>query len=267
MITTMFRNWNYNHKERFLMKKFLPAAIMAAAVWSPVMAADLPKALPIKAIQPYDMSKCGPYVGVNTIGSAGGVNATNGVAVAPGTQVVQGGIGGTFGYGCPIGAATSSGQSFWFIEGMADVTNVNGNANGISLSGPAAFTERFGVGTPINNLLGLILPAGNAGNPAVPNLPVLPSGITAGAGNPYFFFALHQTDISASLGLANGREWQFSYGGGLGNRYRLSNGVVADTWAEYQAAPTSNSLCVGPAGSTACARFGSKAMVGVALLY
>jgi hypothetical protein len=250
------------------MKKFLTAALMSTAVWSPVIAADLPRALPLKALQPYDLSRCGPYFGVNTIGTAGGVNGTSGQFVAPGTQVVQGGIGGTIGYGCPIGPPTAAGQSFWFVEGMADVTNLNGNASGLSLSGPASFTERFGAGTPINNLLSAIFPAGLSLNAAVPNLPVLPPGVTAGPSAPYIFVALHQTDVSAAFGLASNREWQLSYGAGLGLRSRLSNGVVADTFAEWQAAPSSNSsVCVGPVPGAACARFGSKAMVGFALLY
>jgi opacity protein-like surface antigen len=250
------------------MKKFLFAALMSTAAWSPVLAADLPRALPIKALQPYDIGHCGVYFGINTIGTAGGVNAVAGATVAPGTQVVQGGIGGTLGYGCPIGAATAAGQSFWFVEGMADVTNLNGNANGLSLSGPASFTERFGAGTPINNLLSAIFPVGLAGNPAVPNLPVLPAGVTAGPSAPYIFVALHQTDVSASFGLQANREWQLSYGVGAGLRSRLSNGVVVDTFAEWQAAPSSNqSVCIGPVGAAACAKFGSKAMVGMALLY
>lgn len=206
---------------------------------------------------PYTLTACGGYFGVNTIGSTNSVSGD----VAPGTQVVQGGIGGTVGYGCPINASTGS---FWFAEVMADIENLNGASNGLSLSGPAQFTERFGAGTPLNQFLGSILPSGTNG-PAVPSLPILPSGVTAGPGAPYAYVALHQKDISLSNGLSSNREWLLSWGVGLGLRYRLSNGVVADTFAEYDA--NTQSICVGPLGGSACAKPGQGAQVGLAFLY
>lgn len=224
-------------------------------------ASDLAKQPKLKLANPfaspYTLTACGAYFGINTIGST---NAVSG-SVAPGTQVVQGGIGGTVGYGCPINAQTGS---FWFVEAMADVENLNGASNGLSLSGPAQFTERFGAGTPLNQFLGTILPTGTT-SPAVPSLPILPSGVTAGPGAPYAYVALHQKDISLSNGLASNREWLLSWGIGLGLRYRLSNDVVADTFAEYDAA--TQSICVGPLGGSACARPGQGAQVGLAFLY
>lgn len=207
--------------------------------------------------QPYDMGHCGGYFGINTIGSTSSVTGTN---VLPGTQVVQGGIGGQVGYGCPINAANGS---YWFAEVMADVTNLNGATNGFSLSGPASFTERFGAGTPLNSIIGMIAP--NAGSPAVPNLPTLPNGVTAGPAFPYAFVALHETDISLSNGLSQNREWLISWGIGLGARYRLSNQLVADVFAEYKV--DTQSVCVGPLGGSGCVKPGQGAMVGVAFDY
>ena len=211
--------------------------------------------------QPYTLTACGGYFGVNTMGSTSSVQGTN---IAPGTQVAQGAIGGTLGYGCPINAQAGS---FWFAEVLADVTNLNGASNGLALSGPASFTERFGVGSPLNSMLPSIFgPQLGAATPAVPNLPVLPSGVTAGPGNPYAFVALHQDDISYQLGLAQNQQWMLSFGVGLGIRYRLSNAIVADTFAEYQTAST-DSICVGPLGSAGCSKKGQGARVGVQFLY
>lgn len=240
--------------------KFLKA--LAASLLFAASAAHAADSLPTKALNPfaspYDIGKCGAYFGINSVLTSTGVV---GDTVAPGTQIQQGAIGGTVGYGCPISATNSS---FWFAEVLADVTNLNGNANGLSLAGPAAFTERFGVGSPLNQLLTSILPNGTQ-SPAVPNLPTLPGGITAGPGAPYIFAALHEQDISAQLGLAQNKEWLISYGVGVGLRYRLSNSVVADTFAEYKT--QSNTLCVGPLGNSACTKIGSGVQAGVAFLY
>lgn len=201
----------------------------------------------------------GAYFGLNTIGDA---TSVQGVA-APGTQVVQGGIGATVGYSAPINAGTGS---FWFAEGMFDVTNINGSSNGLNLSGPLSFTQRFGAGTPINNMLSMFNPlSGAASSAAVPSLPVLPAGITASPGSPYLFAALHEQDISAQFGLQQNREWLLSYGAGAGIRYRLSNNVVADTFAEFKT--NTNSICFGPAAKATCSNIGPGVQVEFALLY
>jgi opacity protein-like surface antigen len=232
-------------------------AVCLIAATTPAFAADLPfKKNPFA--QPYDLGHCGAYFGVNMAITSSSVNSD---MVTPGTQVVQGEIGGTIGYGCPINATNGS---FWFVEGLVDATNLNGSTNGLALNGPAAFTERFGVGTPLNNMIGSLLPIGTQ-SPAVPNLPVLPPGVTAGTGAPYLFAALHENDISAQLGLMQNKQWLVSYGAGVGIRYRLSNGVVADTFAEYRTA--TNTLCVGPLGIAGCAKIGNGVQAGVQFLY
>ena len=221
-------------------------------------AGDLPsKAIANPFSKPYSLTSCGAYFGINSIGSNSGVN---GATVQPGTQIVQAGIGGQVGYGCPINAASGS---FWFVEAMADVTNLNGSTSGFSLSGPAEFTERFGAGTPLNQMLSLIVPS--SASVAVPNLPTLPNGVTAGPANPYAFVSLHEKDISLSNGLTQNREWLISWGVGLGVRYRLSNQIVADVFAEYTA--NTQSICVGSIGNAGCVKPGQGAMVGVAFDY
>ena len=238
------------------MTKIIGCAALAGTFLSPVYAADMS----VKAVNPfaspYDLTRPGMYFGA---GFGGGASSVNGDNVIPGTQVVQGSIFGTLGYGAPINATTGS---FWFAEAQFGIQNLNGNTNGLSLSGPATFTQRFGAGTPLNQLLGSILPGAA---PAVPTLPVLPAGVTAGPGSPYAFFALHEDDISNQVGLNQNRQWIISYGAGIGLRYRLSNAVVADTFAEYKAA--SNAVCVGPLGNAGCSHIGPGARVGVQFLY
>jgi hypothetical protein len=127
--------------------------------------------------------------------------------------VVQGAIGGTLGYGCPINATNGW---FWFAEVLVDVTNLNGATNGLSLGGgPASFTKRFGVGSPLTTMIGVIpgLSGNSSSSPAVPNLPLLP--ITSGAGNPNAFVSFHQDYISAQLGLDQNRQWLLSWGVGI----------------------------------------------------
>jgi opacity protein-like surface antigen len=240
--------------------------IAASITMQPAFAADVATKAPAFTTvnpfaQPYDIGHCGAYFGVNTIGSAGSLQGTG---VSPGTQVVQAGIGGVLGYGCPINAQNGS---FWFAEVMVDATNINGASNGISFANaPVSFTERFGVGSPLQNMLASLPGASSVtGSAAVPSLPTLPNGITAGPGAPYGFFAFHQKDVSAQLGIDQNKQWLLSYGLGAGLLYRLSNGVVADVFAEYQIA--SQQVCVGPLGNAGCAKFGAGFMTGVQFKY
>ncbi len=225
------------------------------AFGSDARAADVAKATPQSIFTAgYPSTKCGMYYGLNTMGSAGAVNG------APiGTQVIQGDIGATLGYGCPLNA---DGSAFWFAEGMFDFANINGNNNGLALSGPAVFEQRFAFGSPISSMLNLFP---SLSFPSLPSLPVLPAGVTAGPSYPYLFAAIHEQDISASVGLSQNRQWLISPGLGVGMLTRLSNNVVADVFAEWQL--QSNHLCIGPAGSLGCASLGNAARVGFSLKY
>src|SRR6185312_5172949 len=135
-------------RNRNAMAKAVGAAVVLAFVAlqpGTARAGDLALKAPPKFVNPfsqaYTLTACGGYYGINTIGTSGAVQGD----VSPGTQVVQGGICATVGRGCPINATNGS---FWFAEALFDITNVNGNVNGLSLSGPASFTQRFGAGTP-----------------------------------------------------------------------------------------------------------------------
>lgn len=198
----------------------------------------------------YAAGGCGLYAGLNTMGAATSVSGA-----APGTVVAQGNVGAEIGYGCPIG--TTAGN-FWFAEGIFDWANLNGSSAGLSLTGPAHFEQRLGLGSPISTLLNLF-PGFNG--LSVPSLPSLPSGITYGPSYPYVFASVHEQDILAGVGGNSSAAWLVSPGLGLGLQSRLSNGVVADVYAEWVLA--SNGLSVGPSKVS----LGNEALVGLQLKY
>lgn len=194
---------------------------------------------------------CGFYYGVGTGGNAGAVNGAN-----VGTQIVQGDIDAMVGYSCPF-----AGNGFWFAEAQGGISNLNGSTNGLALSGPAVFIERFGAGSPINSLLGSLFPTSNL--PSLPSIPLLPTGITQSPGNSYAFAGLVEQDIGSQIGALSGHQWVVAPLVGLGLLTRLSNNVMADTWAGWQM--NSNSFC--PGGGSACAKLGNMARIGVAFKY
>lgn len=228
-----------------ILSKAIPLAVVLFAV--PAFAADMATKAPLLAGYP---TGCGFYYGVGTGGSAG---AVNGAVV--GTQIVQGELDALVGYTCPFGQA-----AFWFAEGSVGISNINGNVNGLALSGPLVAIQRVGAGSPINQLFN---PFGNS--LALPSIPVLPAGVTAGAATPYLFAGLVEQDVSAQVGLAgSSKQWLVAPMIGAGLLTRLNgNGSVIDTWAGWQM--NSQSFC--PGGGSTCGKLGNAARVGVSFKY
>lgn len=220
-------------------------------VITPAIAADVAtKAAPLLAAG-YPTTKCGFFYGIGTGGNAG---AVNGAAV--GTQIVQGDLDALIGYTCPFAQ-----NAFWFAEGSFGFANLNGNSNGLALSGPLVAIERVGVGSPLNGMLGSFLPANL--NPSLPSLPLLPANLTTSPGNGYLFAGLVEQDIGAQIGALSGHQWVIAPMLGAGLLTRVSNGSVVDTWGGWQA--NSNSFC--PGGGKSCAKLGNMARVGVSIKY
>ena len=238
------------------MKKFLISvaltAIAFAATATLARAADLPTKAPAFSYN-YPTTKCGLYYGVNSMGSTGSV--TN---AAVGTQQVTGAIGLTLGYTCPVG------QGFWFVDGAFDFANLNGSANGLALGGPALFEQRFGFGAPVNLIMAAI-PGLSALQNAVPSLIPLPTGTTVVTSNPYIFGSVTEQDVSATFGFAQNRQWLVAPGIGLGNKIRLSNGVVFDPFAEYVL--NSNAMCFGVLGGNSCVKQNTQVRAGFHVLF
>jgi hypothetical protein len=225
--------------------------IAGLAILSAAQAADN---LPTKAqtgFAAYPTTKCGLYYGVNTMGETSAVNNA-----ATGTQFVQGAIGLTLGYTCPMGAS----GGYWFADGMFDFANLNGSANGLSLSGPAMFEQRFGFGAPIT-LLASLVPGLSSLQSAVPSLIPLPTGVAVITSFPYLFGSVHEDDVGVSNGFSSNKQYLVSAGVGIGNKIRLSNGVVFDPFAEY-ILPTTQ-MCIGIVGG--CVQRGAAVRVGAAL--
>lgn len=216
------------------MKVLFAALAIAAFAPSTASAADMPVAQRPSLLAGYAQTSCGLYYGLNAIGAAGKVEGG-----PPGASVLQGAIGGTIGYGCPFGSAPGN---FWFAEGNFDVENLNGAGPGLSMSGPVHLEQRVGFGGPISSMLNLF--PGFGPNLAVPSLPVFASGVTAGPSYPFLFVAMHEKDVGAQVMLDRNREWLISPGVGIGLQTRLSNGVVAETAAQW--VMNSNGMSVGP---------------------
>ena len=234
------------------MKKIFVAALAALSLSGPALAADLStKAAKVQTGYATYPVGCGAYYGVNTMGETSAVQNA-----AIGTQFVQGAIGLTLGYTCPMGGN----GGYWFVDGMFDFANLNGSANGFALTGPAQFEQRFGVGAPVSLLLSLVPGLSSLQN-AVPSLIPLPSGVTVVTSFPYLFGSVHEDDVGVSNGFASNRQYLISAGFGIGNKVRMSNGAVFDPFAEY--IWPSSQLCIGIAGG--CVTRGAAVRVGAAL--
>jgi len=225
--------------------KGLLALSLSVALGSAAFGADLPTKAPLFGA--YPTTRCGLYYGVGTGGSAVAVNG--GVV---GDRIVQGELDALVGYTCPFGQS-----AFWFIEGSVGYDNINGAVNGLALSGPLVLIQRAGAGSPVNNWFN---PFGN--QLALPSLPTLPNGVTAGPANGYFFAGLVEQDISVQVGLdQHNKVWLVAPLVGVGLLSRFSDGVVVDTWAGWQL--NSQSFCAG--GS--CGKMGNGGRVGVSFKY
>ena len=210
----------------------------------------------IKALQPlepYPTDGAGWYYGFNVMGSAAPVTGA-----AVGATALGGQIGGTLGYT----SVSNGGSTFWFAELIADFQNLNGSQNGLSLTGPAELKERFGFGSPLNAMLPS-LPNSNINTliSAVPSVPGLPAGVTAGPSNGYVYAALDEDDISASYGAATASKWLIAPEFGVGLLTRLSNSVVVDTWAGVKL--QSNAFCLG----ATCPKIAPGVVTGVSFKY
>jgi hypothetical protein len=226
-------------------KVVLVALGLSLFLATPSYAADN---LPTKSLPAGYPTGCGFYYGLGTGGNAG---AVNGAVV--GTQIVQGNIDAMVGYTCPFAQS-----AFWFAEGSFGIANLNGNVNGLALSGPATFIQRVGVGSPINSLFN---PFSNS--ISLPSIPLLPAGTTASPGNSYFFGGIVEQDIGAQIGAISGHQWVIAPLMGIGMLTRISNNSVVDTWAGWQM--NSNSFC--PGGGSSCGKLGNMARVGVSFKY
>jgi hypothetical protein len=233
------------------------AAFLLPAV---AYAADVPlrpKALAATPVVGYPVGS-GFYWGLTTFADAGPVKGTiEGVGPASLTTN-QIALAGTIGWTWNAG-----GPAFYAIEGSFGITNFNGgNTVGLSLSGPAAFEQRFKAGVPLAQLLSYF-PTLNL--PTVPPFPPLPNGQVATSVLTYLWGGVHEDDISANFGLATNREWSIAPALGVGMIGQLANGFAADAWVGTVF--PAKGIAFGPVGATAMVGLSQRYEVGFSILY
>lgn len=246
-------------------KSIILAAALAALAFAPAaLAADMPLKAPVtnSFLSGYPYGGSGFYWGVYTEAGGGPVNGSVPGVGSASLTTTSAGVGGLAGYAWGL----KSSSVFVAVEGMFGWTNYNGASQGLSLSGPAAFEQRFMVGTPLANFISLLPDLSNILG-TVPPFPTMPTGVVVSNVQPYLMAAIHEDDISLNFpGLAANREWRIAPAVGIGMLGQLTNGVAIDAWVETIFPDKAS--CVGPVpGGQACVGLGQQVKVGASLKY
>jgi hypothetical protein len=243
------------------MKRMLFIALATVACFGAARAADMPvpkfKALAATPAVGYPVGS-GFYWGLTTFADAGPVKGSiEGIGPASLTTN-QIALAGTVGW-----AFNAGGPAFYAVESSFGLTNFNGgNTVGLSLSGPAAFEQRFKAGVPLVQLLSY-LPTLNL--PTVPPFPPLPNGQVATNVLTYLWGGMHEDDISANFGLGANKQWSIAPALGVGMIGQLSNGFAADAWVGTVF--PAKGFAVGPVGQSALVGLAQRYEVGFSILY
>lgn len=188
-------------------------------------------------------------------------------------------LGGNFAVGAAVGLTAGylwggNGMSWQAIEGMVSYKNISATSMPVidgmplTLDSRWSFTQRAKFGGPIEVMLAM-LPNFSTIFPGLPAPPIGGVGTT----HPYLFGALHEDDVSQSLGLSVGKAWRVKGGFGVGMMQTLGraannpNGslVVADVWAEY--IPPSSSMTFGIPDGLVKTNQGRETRIGLSILY
>jgi len=205
--------------------KTVSLVFAAALMTTSAVAADITKAPSAKAfLTGYPYQSTGFYWGVYTEGGGGSISATVPGVGSASLVTNQIGVGGTVGY------TWGSANAFYAVEAMFGWNNFNGNIAGFAFDGPAAFEQRFKVGTPLSNFLNYL--PGFPALPTVPPFPAIPGGQVATNVHPYLMAGVHEDDVSAGFGNMSNRDWRIAPAIGVGMMGQLTNGVAADVWTE-----------------------------------
>lgn len=248
------------------MKKLLIAAAMCL-VPTLVFAADMPVKAKPRILLTYLGS--GMYFGAHTFAQTNRIDASSPAgSTLGGTFAVGAAVGGTFGY------MWGDGTTWKAIEAMASYKNIS--AASVTTAGTVAtidskvsFTQRFKFGgDPVMAILNLV-PNLSTQFPVLPSLPIG----SIGTSHPYVFGALHEDDVSASLGLMTGKAWQVKGGFGIGLMSLMgataSNPsgipITVDVWAEF--IPVGASFNLGIPAALTKASTGREGRVGLAFYW
>lgn len=241
------------------------AAVALLSVPVSAFSADLPVKTPPLAsgidslFKGYPFGTSGFIVGIYTEGGGGSVNATvPGVGPASLTTTTAG-IGGTIGYSW----GHKNSPFAYSVEADFGWTNFNGSAQGLSLSGPVAFEQRFVVFMPLASIMSLLPNLPNLGTVAPFN--PLPAGVTASNLQMGLMAGLDERDIgNAFAGIGQFREWRVSPMLGVVAMEQLSNGTALRSYLKTLF--PDKSVCAGPVPG-ACANLGQEVRAGVSVLF
>lgn len=231
---------------------------------SPSFAADMPPPPKPRILETYQGS--GWYYGLHTFAENQKITTPDGAAV-----------GGNFAVGAAVGMSLgymwgANGISWQALEVMASYKNVDGGApvagDPLKVDSKWSFTQRFKFGGPTGVLLAALPNMGTV----FPTLPAAPAG-GVGTTHPYLFGAVHEDDVSESIGVPIGRAWRLKGGFGVGLMQQLGraqnnpNGatVVADVWAEY--IPPSSTVTFGIPANFIKTNTGRETRFGLSVLY
>lgn len=245
----------------------LVLALLAVCVsHSDVRAADMILKAPVKQRILETYRGAGWYYGVHTFAENDKLATANSST-----------LGGNFAVGAALGLTMGymwggNGVAWQALEAMASYKNISGGIpvpnTTLQVDSKWSFTQRFKFGGPTEVLLAGLPNMGTV----FPSLPAAPAGVV-GTSHPYLFGALHEDDISESIGLPLGRAWRFKGGFGVGLMQQLGkaqnnpNGatVVADVWAEY--IPASSAVTVGAPADFLKTNTGRETRFGLSILY
>lgn len=243
------------------MRKLLLTAILAAfpfsALAADVLATKAPAAFSFKGY-PVDS---GLYFGLNGAiagGSANGVSTSTTSANTGKLFTAEGDLGFNLGY-----VLAKTGQPVWYaVEATFDWSNINGQTQGFSVSGPWNFEQIAILGAPWDQVVSLIP---NLTGVSFPGLPQLPSNLQAGPGAVYVFGGLREQDVSSNFNVGSGHGWMLAGIAGVGSRWKLSNFSALDVRAEYIS--PSNSICFVNGANQGCGGLGSGLLMRTSILW
>lgn len=243
------------------------AFTLSMVMSSAAVAADMiPLKAPPRVLQSY--TGAGFYYGLHTFAETEKITPVVNDTTLGGQFAVGAAVGITGGY-----MWGGNGVAWQAIELMASYKNISNGSPPAIVGAPLvvdskwSFTQRVKFGGPVEVMLAMLPNLGTI-FPALPAAPVGGVGTT----HPYLFGAVHEDDISESLGLGLGRAWRVKGGFGVGMMQTLGRAannpsgalVVADVWAEY--IPPSSSVTFG-AGDFVKTNTGRETRIGLSILY
>lgn len=231
------------------------ALVFASLCSSFAFAADMPVKAPAANPFAYPAGN-GFYFGVGSVGGGGPANVS--VAGINDNKLVtnQIAVGGLVGYAWNV----PNSAMFAAVEGWFGYTNFNGNAQGLSFTGPAMLKQRFLFGAPLDQIAAFFPTWGIA----APTFPILPPGQAVKSTKAYLGATIDEDDISLNFGnTSTGKVWSVTPGVTMGVLAQLTSGSVLDVFTQIKF--NTQGHCIGSTMGLGCGTIGNEYLAGVAL--